>query len=294
VGADDVKAECILECGNQLGEGPVWDDRTGWLYWVDIVGSEVHALDPATGEHRRWPTGEHVGSLAVREAGGLILALKDGFSTLDLTSGEVTRIAPAEADLPDNRFNDGRCDRAGRFFAGSLTYPEDQPKGTLWRLDPDHKAIPVLRGLTVPNALCWSPDGRTMYHTDTPTREIKAYDYDLQTGTPSSPRLFRKVDDTPGWPDGAVIDSEGFMWNGEWDGARVVRYAPDGSLDRVIEVPARRATCMALGGPDLKTLFITTAWDRMSDAERAEWPLSGHLFAVPVDVPGLPDTRYTG
>ncbi|MDX1541625.1 MAG: SMP-30/gluconolactonase/LRE family protein [Geminicoccaceae bacterium] len=289
-----MKAECILECGNRLGEGPIWDDRSGWLYWVDVTAAEVNGFEPKSGEHRRWGTGEHVGSLSVREGGGLILALKNGFSTLDLESGRVTRICECEAELDNNRFNDGRCDREGRFLAGSLVYSEDQPKGSLWRLDPDHRVSRVLSGITVPNGLCWSPDGGTMYFVDTPTREIRAYAYDRASGTPSDPKLFRKVDDTPGWPDGSIVDSEGFLWNGEWDGARVVRYAPDGSVDRVVEVPARRATCAALGGPDLKTLYITTAWDRMSEAERAEWPLSGHLFAVPVDVPGLPDPRYRG
>lgn len=287
-----MKAEVVLECGNRLGEGPVWDDRDGVLYWVDITGAAVHRFDPARGEHRQWPTGEHVGSLGLRESGGLVLALKNGFATLDLDSGALERIVDVEADRPDNRFNDGRCDRAGRFLAGSLAYSEDRPAGTLYRLGVDGDVAPVLKDLTVPNGLCWSPDGRTMYFTDTPTREIRAYAYDPGSGSPSSPRLFRKVEDTPGWPDGSITDSEGFLWNGEWDGARVVRYAPDGSVDRVVEVPARRATCAALGGPDLKTLYITTAFDRMSDGERADWPLSGHLFAVPVDVPGLPEARY--
>jgi L-arabinonolactonase len=289
-----MKAEVVLECGNRLGEGPVWDDRAGWLYWVDVTGAAVHGFDPASGEHRQWPTGEHVGSIGLRQSGGLVLALKNGFSSLDLDTGAVERIAAVEVDLTDNRFNDGRCDRGGRFFAGSLTYSEDRPAGTLYRLDADHRVEKILTGITVPNGLCWSPDGRTMYFTDTPTREIRAYEYDQEEGMPSASRLFRKVDDTPGWPDGSITDSEGFLWNGEWDGARVVRYAPDGTVDRVVEVPARRATCAALGGADLKTLYITTAFDRMSEGERAEWPLSGHLFAVPVEVPGLPEARFSG
>lgn len=288
------KAECVLACANRLGEGPIWDGERQTLFWVDIVSSTVHALDPASGAHRIWPVPEHVGSLSVRERGGLVLALKSGFAALDLETGRTTMLAPAEADQPDNRFNDGRCDRQGRFWAGSLAYTEDQPLGTLWRLDPDHRAQPVITGITISNGLCWSPDGRTMYFVDTPTREIMAYAYDPATGTPSAPRLFRRVDDTPGWPDGSIVDSEGCLWNAEWDGARVVRYAPDGSVERVVEVPARRATCCSLGGPDLRTLFITTAWDRMSPAERADWPLSGHLFALDVDVPGLPDPRYKG
>lgn len=288
------RAECILPCGNRLGEGPIWDGARGLLFWVDIVAPAVHAFDPASGEHRTWAAPEHVGCLSVRKGGGLVLALKSGFAALDLETGEFQTLAAVEADRPDQRFNDGRCDRQGRFFAGSLAYGEDRPAGTLWRLDPDHSTTPVLTGLTVPNSLAWSPDGRTMYFADTPTREIRAYDYDIESGRPGVSRLFRRVDDSPGWPDGSTVDSEGALWNCEWDGARVVRYTPDGEVDRVVAVPARRATCCALGGPDLKTLFITTAFDRMSEAERAEWPLSGHLFALPVDVPGLPDPLYEG
>jgi sugar lactone lactonase YvrE len=289
-----MKAEVVLACESRLGEGPVWDQDHQVLYWVDITGSLVNAYWPASGEHRSWPVPHHVGCLAVRETGGLVLALRDGFATLDLATGAVAMIAAVEADKPANRFNDGRCSREGRFFAGSLAYTEDHPAGTLWRLDPDHTATPVMGGITVNNGLCFSPDGRTMYHVDTPTREIRAYDYDPATGLPGNGRTFARVADGAGYPDGSVVDSEGFLWNGEWDGARAVRYAPDGTVDRVVDVPARRVTCCALGGPDLKTLYLTTAYDRMSPAERAEWPLSGHLFALPVDVAGLPDPKFKG
>lgn len=288
------KAEVVLECASRLGEGPIWDERDQVLYWVDIVQSQVHGFWPASSDHRVWAVPQHVGSLSVREAGGLVLALADGFATLDLASGQTRMINPCEADKPLNRFNDGRCSREGRFFAGSLAYSEDNPAGTLWRLDPDHTATPVLSGLTISNGLCFSPDGRTMYHVDTPTMEIRAYDYDPELGLPTDARTFARVTDTPGFPDGSSVDSEGCVWNCEWDGARAVRYAPDGTVDRVVDVPARRVTCCAFGGPDLKTLYLTTAWDRMSDADRSDWPLSGHLFAVPVEVPGLPDPRFQG
>ncbi len=288
------RAECVLACQSRLGEGPIWSAAAQALYWIDIVAPAIHRWHPASGERRSWPMPEPVGSLSERAAGGLIVALASGFATLDVDTDALTMIRPAEADKPDNRFNDGRCDRAGRFWAGSLTYSEDRPLGALWRLDPDHTATPVLTGITVPNALCWSPDGRIMYFTDTPTRQIMAYTYDLATGTPSDPRLFVQVDGTPGYPDGAIVDSEGGVWNAEWDGARVVRYAPDGTIDRIVAVPAPRPTCCAFGGPDLSTLFITSAWDRLTESERAEWPLSGNLFAVDAGVRGLPDPLYQG
>lgn len=288
------KLESVLACHNRLGEGPCWSSAEQALFWVDILAPAVHRWHPASGEHRRWPVPEHVGCLALRQDGGLVLALKSGFATLDPADGAVDVINPCEAHLPDNRFNDGRCDRAGRFWAGSLPYDESTPQGTLWRLEADHSAHPVLGGIMCPNSLCWSPDGRTMYFADTPTREIKAYDFDLEAGVPANPRRFARIDGTPGWPDGSTVDSEGFLWNAEWDGARVVRYAPDGAIDRVVEVPARRPTCCAFGGPDLETLYITSAWDRMSEAERTDWPLSGNLFAFDPGVAGLPETPYRG
>jgi sugar lactone lactonase YvrE len=287
-------AECVLECQNRLGEGPIWSVEEGALYWVDIVAPAIHRLDPASGAHRYWPMPEHVGSLSIREQGGLVVAVKSGFGLFTPESGELEMVNDAEAELLDNRFNDGRCDRDGRFLAGSLGYGEDRPAGALWRLDPDHSASPVLRDVTISNGLCFSPSGDIMYFADTPTREIRAYDYDRAAGVPSNPRVIATVEDTPGWPDGAITDSEGCIWNAEWDGARVVRYTPDGRIDRVIAVPARRATCCAFGGPDLKTLYITTAWDRMKPSEREEWPLSGNLFALEVDVPGIPDAKFAG
>jgi len=288
------KAEPVLASQNRLGEGPIWSIEEQSLYWVDIVAPAIHRFRPADGAHDHWPMPEHVGSLSMRNAGGLVVALKSGFGLFDPESGAVDMINDAEADQLDNRFNDGRCDRAGRFFAGSLTYSEDAPVGRLWRLDADHQATPILEGVTISNGLCWSPDGSIMYFVDTPTREIRAYEYDQENGTPSNPQVLVKTDEDGGWPDGSITDSEGCIWNAEWDGARVVRYTPDGKIDRVVEVPARRATCAAFGGPDLKTLYVTSAWDRMSPNERQEWPLSGNLFAIEVDIPGLPDPTYLG
>lgn len=289
-----IEASPVLACRNRLGEGPIWSIEEQALYWVDIVAPAIHRYRPLDGSHDHWMMPEHVGSLSVRMSGGLVVALKSGFGLFDPSTGTVDMINDAEADKLDNRFNDGRCDRMGRFFAGSLTYSEDAPVGSLWRLDADRSATPVFNGITVPNGLCWSPDGNTMYFVDTPTREIQAFDYDQAEGLPTNRRVLVQTDPNGGWPDGSITDSEGCIWNAEWDGARVVRYQPDGKIDCVIKVPARRATCIAFGGPDLKTLYITSAWDRMSAAERDDWPLSGDLFATDVDVPGLPDPLYSG
>lgn len=243
------KAEPVLACQNRLGEGPIWSIEEQALYWVDIVAPAIHRFRPADGAHDRWAMPEHVGSLSMRAAGGLVVALKSGFGLFDPLSGVVDMISPAEAELEDNRFNDGRCDREGRFLAGSLTYSEDAPVGRLWRLDADHQATPVLDGITIANGLCFSPDGATMYFVDTPTCEIRAYDYDQKTGTPDNPRVLTKTDPAGGWPDGSITDSEGCIWNAEWDGARVVRYTPAGKVDRIVDVPAKRATCAASAAP---------------------------------------------
>ena len=284
----------VLACQNRLGEGPIWSIEEAALYWVDIVAPAIHRYQPSSGTHDQWPMPEHVGSISIRQAGGLVVALKSGFGVFDPEDGTVEMINSAEAEKGDHRFNDGRCDRQGRFFAGSLAYSEDKPVGSLWRLDVNHEATPVLSGITVSNGLCWSPDGSLMYFVDTPTREIQCFEYDQVSGTPQNPRILVKTDPDGGWPDGSITDSEGCIWNAEWDGARVVRYTPDGEIDRIVRVPARRATCVAFGGPDLKTLYITSAWDRMSEDEREEWPLSGNLFAIDVDTPGLPDPKYQG
>ena len=289
-----LEAEPVLACRNRLGEGPIWSIEEQALYWVDIVAPAIHRYRPADGAHDQWSIPEHIGSLSMRAAGGLVIALKSGFVLFDTASGAIEMIAEAEADKLDNRFNDGRCDREGRFFAGSLTYSEDSNVGSLWRLDRDRRATPVMNGITISNGLCWSPDGATMYHVDTPTRAIRAFDYDQDEGMPSNPRVLVETDADGGWPDGSITDSEGCIWNAEWDGARVVRYTPEGKVDRVVKVPAKRATCAAFGGPDLKTLYITSAWDRMTKDDRDAWPHSGDLFAVEVDVAGLPDPKYAG
>jgi sugar lactone lactonase YvrE len=289
-----IEATCVLACQNRLGEGPIWSVDEQALYWVDILAPAIHRFRPAESAHQHWPMPEHVGSLSMRASGGLVVASKSGFAAFDPTHGRIEMLAEAEADKLDNRFNDGRCDRQGRFFAGSLTYSEDTPVGSLWRLDIDHSVTPVLDGITISNGLCWSPDGATMYHVDTPTRQIRAYDYDQEVGLPGKPRVLVSTDPSGGWPDGSITDCEGGIWNAEWDGARVVRYTPDGQVDRIVSVPARRATCVAFGGPDLKTLYITSAWDRMTSDEREEWPHSGDLFAAEVDVAGLPDPAFKG
>jgi len=293
-GNAEPEAELIVDCRNVLGEGVLWSERDRSLYWLDIEAAELWRYDPASGETVRRTLAERAGSFAFRAGGGLIVAFASGFAFYDPDSGERTRIAEIEPDLP-TRLNDGRCDRAGRFLAGTMDEsPEKRPIAGVYRLDADLTVERLIGGITTANSLSFSPDGRTLYFADTPKRVIHAYDYDPETGRISRRRVFRSLDDQPGKPDGSTVDAEGCLWNAQWQGGRIVRYRPDGAIDRVVAVPAPNVTCVALGGPDLDILYVTTARQGMSAADLEVFPQAGGLFALCVDVPGLPEATFGG
>ncbi len=277
-----------------LGEGPVWCTREMALYWVDILAGHIHRLRPETGDITTWTLPESVGSLAVREAGGLVLALKHRIAAYDPDTDVLETLVTVEADLPENRFNDGKCDRQGRFLAGTMQADGEAPTGTLWRLDTDRSHHALFTDAAIPNSLCWSPDGRIMYWADSKARTIWAHDYDRATGTPSGRRVFADLRDNSGVPDGSTVDAEGCLWNAEYGGGRVVRYTPDGRVDRVIALPAHQLTCCAFGGPDLSTLYVTSARQGMSAAELTAQPMAGAVLAIETDVRGLPEPRFLG
>lgn len=277
----------------ELGEGPVWSADEQALYWVDITRGEVHRWGPATAEHRWWPTGTEVGSLSL-VAGGLsvVVATSDGFCTLDLSTGALREIAPVEADKPGNRFNDGKCDRNGRFWAGSMERSELRGDAALWVLHPDGHAERKLEGVVCSNGLGWSPDGRTMYYTDSKTYRIMAYDFDPDQAAMTNGRVFAE-DPRGRWtPDGLTVDAEGFVWSAKWDGWRVVRYAPDGRADRVVGLPVQRPTSVAFGGAHLDQLYVTTARWGLTGTELAASPLSGCLLVLGPGVAGLPEPSF--
>ncbi len=278
----------------ELGEGPVWCTRAQALYWVDILARHLYWLRPATGDIAVRTLPETVGSLAVREAGGLILALKHRIAAFDPDTEVLETLATVEPDRPENRFNDGKCDRQGRFLAGTMQGDGGAPTGTLWRLDTDHSHHALFTDASIPNSLCWSPDGRIMYWADSKAKTIWAHDYDAATGTPSGRRVFADLRDSPGVPDGSTVDAEGCLWNAEYGGGRVVRYTPDGRVDRVIALPASQPTCCAFGGPDLSTLYVTSARQGLSAAELERQPLAGGLLAIDADARGLPEPRFLG
>lgn len=285
---------CVADAANRLGEVPVWDDRAQALYWVDIEGRLLQRLDHATGAVARWTMPERIAAVAVREAGGLVVALASGFALFDPASGRIERLAAPEAHLPGNRFNDGKCDRHGRFWAGTMDDQLQAKTGALYRLDPDGACHQLETGIAISNSLAWSPDDRTFYFADSLDRTIYAYDFDIEAGTIANRRIFCTTHDQPGVPDGSTVDAAGYVWNAQWDGWRLVRYAPDGQVDRVLDLPVQKPTSCAFGGPDLATLYITSAvWD-LTDEQRRSQPQAGGLFAVEVGVKGLPEPRFRG
>ena len=283
----------LLETPDLLGEGPIWDPEEGVLWRVDIEAATVHRLDPASGASRAWRTPSNVGCLALRASGGLVVALVDGFHGLDPATGAVTPIVNPEPPSDEIGFNDGAVDAAGRFYCGSLDrITETKPIGSLWRLDPDGSTHRLVRGCICANGIDWSLDGATLYFTDSGKGSITAYDVDADGGI-ANPREFARVDG-PAVPDGLTIDAEGFLWSAEWDGSRLVRYAPDASIDRVVELPVSRPTACAFGGPDLDVLYVTSARSGLSEAELAEQPLAGQTVAIAAGVRGRPPHRFGG
>jgi sugar lactone lactonase YvrE len=262
------------------------------LYWVDCRAPAVKRIDLGTGAVAVQAVAEVIGSIAFREKGGLLAATKSGIHLFDPDSGALAPLARPEAHLPDNRFNDGRCDRQGRFWAGTMSDVRRDPVGTLYRLDTDLSCTPLRNAIIIPNSLAWSPDGRTMYFADTNRHTIWAWDYDPATGAATRERVF--ADTGAGRPDGSCVDADGCLWNAEYGAARIVRYTPGGKVDRAIGLPVDNPTCCCFGGSRLDELFITSARQRLGAEDLARQPLAGSVLAVRPGVRGLPEARFAG
>ena len=287
--------ECVVDCQNTLGEGPAWSVDEQKLYWVDIEQSELRRYDPATKDTKVWQTPERVGSFAFRQQGGLLVAFESGMDFWDPASGQSQRIQKFEPELATTRTNDGRCDRQGRFIVGGMNETDNgDPISNVYRIDPDLSIHQIISNVTCANSTCFSPDGTVMYFADTPTGQIWAYDYDAESGAVKNRRVFADFSDQPGMPDGSIVDAEGFLWNAQWNGYRVVRYRPDGTIDRIVDMPVMNPTCVAFGGKDLDILYVTTARYLMTPEQIEAEPLSGGLFAVKVDVQGLNEPKFCG
>lgn len=289
LGAGDV--EVVLDAHAQVGECPVWDRSRGELLWVDIPRHTVHRFRPCGGRRSAVDVGQPVGAVAVRATGGLVLAVRDGFALLDDDAAPVRLVAEVERDRPGNRMNDGRCDAAGRFWAGTMALDMAPGAGALYRLDPDLTVERVLAPTSVSNGLGWSADGRTMYFVDSATGGVDAFDH-----ASGSLRGRRRLIEVPvgTLPDGMAIDADGFLWVALWNGWCVHRYSPDGVLDTVVELPAAQITSCTFGGGDLDELYVTSAAAGLSPRERAAQPHAGAIFRVRPGVRGLPADLFAG
>lgn len=280
-----------------LGEGPAWDAAGERLIWVDIAECAVHELRQAAGggqkESRAWVVPEEVGAAAPRASGGLLLAVRSGLATLD-EDGTYAELAPVEADRPNNRMNDAKCDPQGRLWAGTMTDRDpDVDDAALYRLDPDGSIHTVLADVRLSNGMGWSPDERTFYYIDTRSGGVDAFDFDPADAAISNRRRLVDVADG-GKPDGMTTDDEGCLWVAAIGSGQVRRYTPRGDLDTVVNLPATRVTSCAFGGPGRAHLFMTTAREQLSDRELTEQPHAGDVFHCEPGVTGPPATPFAG
>ena len=290
------QVECVVRAEAIVGESPLWSPRDRILYWVDITGQRIHRFNPRSAVNDTFHLPQPVTAVGLREKGGLIITLRKDFAFFDPETGALQLLSDPEEDKPYDRFNDAKCDRRGRFWAGTMDDVKwNAPHGSLYRLDPDSKVTCMKTSVICANGLGWSPDNRVFYFTESFRYGIYAYDFDLDTGNISSRRLFASIDrDTDGFPDGLTVDEEGYVWSVHNAVGRVVRYSPAGIVDRVIKIPVPRPTSCIFGGDYLDVLYITSARETMTAEEIAQAPLSGSLFAVEPGVKGLPEPYFAG
>lgn len=281
---------------DRLGEGLLWDTRRRLLYWCDAMEGRIHCLDPASGAHREVATGKQIGSMALRESGGAVAALDDGFYFLDLDTGGSQPVAIFDLGRSDLRFNDGKVDRQGRFVAGAMHIrppPDGVYVGAMYRLDRTLATTLLESGIGNCNGPCFSPDGATFYFADSPRRRIYAYDYDVGTGALANRRVFADTQQFNSPPDGATVDADGCLWSAMVTGGRIVRFDPAGKVERVVEMPVRHPTNVSFAGPMLDTLYVTSI-SRSPNIAASE-PEAGGLFAIHgLGVKGLAEPRFSG
>jgi L-arabinonolactonase len=290
-----MKIDIVVDVKTTLGEGPLWDVEQQRLYWIDSFDGRVFRATHDGREIRSWDVPMKIGSMALRKDGnGAVVSLQRGFHLLDFKTGDVELIHDPEPDKPDNRLNDGKVDKRGRFLAGSMDTMESGPNGALYRLDPDFSLHTLDTGIIVSNGPCWSPDGSIFYFADTWTGEIWAYDYDLETGNVSNRRTFTKVDTSNGGAaDGSTVDSEGCVWNALVYDSKIVRYRPDGGVDRIIEMPVKKVTSAMFGGPNLDILYVTSMAKPPLPRFPSDGVQRGSLFAITgLGVTGVPEPRF--
>jgi sugar lactone lactonase YvrE len=290
IGAEAV----VVDCGNELGEAPIWDEAAALVHWVDTFAGAVWSLDPSGGESRRFEHGTDLGAVAPRAGGGLVLAAGRALVATDLEGGDVETLVTVEPDRPHNRFNDCRVDPAGRFFCGTKTNVDDGGLGALHRIEPDLRSTVALADTELANGIGWSPDGTTLYFIDSPLQRLDAYEFDPAIGELGDRHTVAEIDPDDGLPDGLAVDAEGGVWVALVKSATVRRYLPDGRIGMELRLPVANPTCPGFGGPGLSTLYVTSAHLRSDPRYADPDPLAGALFALDVDVPGLPSPPFAG
>ena len=288
-----IEVKCAWEIQADLGEGPLWSADENAVYWVDIVQKNVHRLSLADGAQRTWSFAGAVTSMAEREQGGFVCTVRDGFAFLDLETGKLDPIEMVEAHIPGNRFNDGKVDGNGRYWAGTMDDDGKLETGALYRLDPDLSLHKMDHNYIIDNGPTFSADGKTLYHTDSVKKVIYAFDM-AENGDLSNKRVFVTFREGEGGPDGMTVDREGGLWVCHFGGHRVTRFSPEGEVLQVIPVPARNITSCTFAGAELDTMYITTARIAMEADELEKYPLAGSLFVCKPGVKGLPTPKFAG
>lgn len=286
--------EVALDAGARVGEGPVWDEDRQELLWVDIPEGLVHRWSASDGVVTTQPIGQPVGAVALRQSGGLVVAVRDGFGVTDGSAPGVELRREVERADPTTRMNDGKCDAAGRFWAGTMELDMEPGRGSLYRLDANFEVTRVLEGCGVPNGLAWSSDGRTMYFIDSLAGGVDAFDYDPDEGRIGTRHRLFDVPTDAGLPDGMTIDAEGYLWVAFWGGGTVRRFGPDGLPGTIIQIPASQVTSCTFGGRNLDELYVTSAADGLTPEQRRDEPHAGAVFCVRPGVTGLPPARFAG
>ena len=288
------RAEIALDCRNLHGEGVLWNDLDGRLWWTDIHGKKLWWFEPGAGKSGSIDMPDRVCCFAPRRLGGFIVAFAKSVAFFDPESGSISPICDFELEQPDTRLNDGRTDRQGRFIAGGMNEGSGAPTSAVIRIDPDGSATTIISGVSCANSTCFSPDGRRMHFADSPVREIWVYDYDAAKGALSNRRVLVDLKREPGVPDGSCVDAEGAVWNAVWEGRRLIRVLPDGVIDRVVAIPTLKPTCCAFGGADLATLYVTTSRLGSTSEQLAAEPFAGALFSFRPGVRGVADAPFAG
>ncbi|MCP5535011.1 MAG: SMP-30/gluconolactonase/LRE family protein [Akkermansiaceae bacterium] len=292
----EIEAHPAWQHNAEVGEGSLWDEREKLLYWVDIHGNAVHCFNPATGENRSWDVGEHVGTVVLDEQGGILLATQNGFARMDPENGQLTHLGNPEAGHPEVRFNDGKCDPAGRFWAGTMAYDCREGAGSLYCMEPDGSIHRKLDDLTISNGLVWSRDATKFYFIDSLTYRLDCYRYDRESGEVSNRQTVTTFDqDAEGLPDGMAIDADDGLWVAMFGGASVLRIDPaTGARTHKITLPTSNITSCAFGGDDLQDIYITSATVHLGEDDLRDQPLAGSLFRARSPIAGVPAHRFAG